>query len=712
MNSVVNLSRRDFLKTTGVLAGALILGFRIDESAAAEAGSAWGPSEAVFNPNAWLEIDAAGTVVIQVPWSELGQGPLTAVPMLLADELEADWETIEVRKAWNDPRFGNMGTGGSRSVRMSWDPVRQAGAAAREMLIAAAAARWGVSPAECRAQNGEIHHATSGRSAAFGELAADAALLEVPTDVPLKKPAERTYIGKSLPRVDTLEKITGEAVFGLDTRLDGMLFAAVARPPAFGDEVETFDAAPARRMPGVRDVVQISSGVAALADSTWQAIGARDALKIQWRDGGNRSLDSEAIAARLAEASPAEAAVMRRDGDATAALRKAASSIKAVYELPFISHSPMEPMNCTARIAGGLCEVWVPTQSVTWGQNVAAQAAGVAPDKVRIYPTYSGGGFGRRLRVDYVQDAVELAKAAGRPVQVVMTREDDTRHGFYRPTSRHTLEAGLDAGGRLAAWSHHLAAPSISGQLNPASVSDGRDESAVDGAATISYGIENLDVLYSMVNTPVPVCWLRSVYNTQNALANEAFLDEVARAAGRDPLEMRRGLLAGDKRLRGTLEAAAHAWGWPASLPPGHGQGVACHACFGSFVTMIAEVSAPDGRPRVHRVLAAVDCGPVVHPDGLRSQIQGGIAYALSGLLHEEILIRDGAVVPSNFDDYPVLTLDEMPAVEVVTVPSEDAIGGIGEPGYPPLGPAVLNALFDATGIRVRRLPLDRNFRT
>ncbi|PIV80544.1 xanthine dehydrogenase family protein molybdopterin-binding subunit, partial [bacterium CG17_big_fil_post_rev_8_21_14_2_50_64_8] len=311
MNSVVNLSRRDFLKTTGVLAGALILGFRIDESAAAEAGSAWGPSEAVFNPNAWLEIDAAGTVVIQVPWSELGQGPLTAVPMLLADELEADWETIEVRKAWNDPRFGNMGTGGSRSVRMSWDPVRQAGAAAREMLIAAAAARWGVSPAECRAQNGEIHHATSGRSAAFGELAADAALLEVPTDVPLKKPAERTYIGKSLPRVDTLEKITGEAVFGLDTRLDGMLFAAVARPPAFGDEVETFDAAPARRMPGVRDVVQISSGVAALADSTWQAIGARDALKIQWRDGGNRSLDSEAIAARLAEASPAEAAVMR-----------------------------------------------------------------------------------------------------------------------------------------------------------------------------------------------------------------------------------------------------------------------------------------------------------------------------------------------------------------------------------------------------------------
>ncbi|MGD9547324.1 MAG: molybdopterin cofactor-binding domain-containing protein [Candidatus Krumholzibacteriia bacterium] len=711
MSAVINLSRRDFLKTTGVLAGALVLGFRLQDSAAAEAAAEWGPAGAVFNPNAWLEITPEGEVVIQVPWSELGQGPLTAIPMLLADELEADWESVEVRKAWNDPRFGRMGTGGSRSVRMSWDPVRQAGAAARRMLIAAAAARWGVPAGECRAEKGYVIHDRTGNRAGFGDLAEAASLLEVPQNVPLKAPAARTLIGKSLPRLDTLAKITGEAEFGLDLRFPGLLFAAVARAPVFGGQVAGVDDSAARRMRGVRRILPIGSGVAVLADTTWQAMKARDALDVRWTDGSEPDLDSDAISARLAAARPEAAAIMRRDGDPVGALASAHTVVSAVYELPFLSHSPMEPVNCTARIADGVCEVYGPIQSVSWGQTVAAAAAGLDPQQVKVFPSYAGGGFGRRLMVDYVTDAVELAKAAGCPVQVVMTREEDTRHGFFRPASRHVMQAGLDAGGDLVAWSHHLACPSISGQLDPAGVPDGRDEGAVDGAATLPYGIRNVDVLYSMVNTPVPVGWLRSVYNTQNALANEAFLDEVARAAGRDPVALRLDLLPGDHRLRRTLETARDQWGWPARLESGRGQGVACHACFGSYVTMMAEVSIPaPGRVKVHRILAVVDCGPVVHPDGMRSQIEGGVAYALSGLLHEGIRIRRGRVAQSNFDDYPILTLDEMPEVTVVSIPSEEAIGGIGEPGYPPLGPAVLNALFDATGVRVRNLPLGAHF--
>lgn len=711
MTTVINLSRRRFLKAAGVLTGALVLGFRLGESLAAEAAQQWGRVGTAFNPDAWLEITPEGKVIIQVPWSELGQGPLTCIPMLLADELEADWETIEVRKGCNDPRFGQMVTGGSRSVRESWDPVRRAGAAARLMLIAAAADRWSVSASECRARLGEVLHDPSGRRAGFGELAAAASALPVPADVPLKTPAQRTLIGRSLPRLDTPQKITGRAVFGMDVRLEGMLFAAVARPPVLGGAVQGFDASAVRTMPGVVDVVEISTGVAVLAHSTWQAFRARDALPVTWEPGPHATLDDDAVAALLAGADPARAAVMRRDGDPAAAFAGAAGTVAAVYDLPFLSHSPLEPMNCTARLHDGVCEVWVPTQSVSWGQSTAARAAGVDPADVKIYPTYAGGGFGRRLMVDYVQEAAELARLSSRPVQVVWTREDDVRHDHYRPASRHTLKAALDGDGRLTAWSHHLACPSIMGQLRPESITGGKDEDAVDGAATLPYAIGHLEVLYSMVNTPVPVGWLRSVYNTQNALANEAFLDEVARAAGRDPVQLRLDLLPEDSRLRRTLLAARDRWGWPATLPAGRGQGVACHACFGSFVTMMAEVSVgARGRPLVHRVLAAVDCGPVVHPDGMRAQIEGGVAFALSGLLHEGIRIKGGRVVQGNFDDYPVLTLPEMPAVEVLSIESEEPIGGIGEPGYPALGPAVLNALYDATGVRVRALPLDRHF--
>jgi isoquinoline 1-oxidoreductase beta subunit len=580
------------------------------------------------------------------------------------------------------------------------------------MLVTAAAERWQAPVEECQVKLGVITHEKTGQSLTYGEISAAAAALDVPADIPLKPKSERTIIGQDVPRKDTPDKIIGKAEFGFDQRLEGMLFAVVARSPVFEGSVKSFDDTAALAVPGVRRTVEIETGIAVLADHSWAAIKGREALKIEWNDGPNAGLDSAGISARLAKADPATAPVMREDGDVAGALAKAAKVVEAVYELPYISHSPMEPMNCTARITGDRCEVWAPIQSVTWGEAVAAHHAGVPRENVMIQPTYSGGGFGRRLMVDYVAETVAIAKAVGRPVQMFMTREDDTRHGLYRPASRHALTAALDENDRPVAWTHHLAAPSISGQLNPERFPDGRDEGAVDGAANVPYEILNIEVTYSMVNTPVPTCWLRSVYNTQNGLANECFFDEMARAGGHDPVQLRLDLLPKDSRLRGTLDRARKEWGWPRRMASGRGQGAASHSSFGSHVTMMSEVSVgDDGWPRVHEVLCVVDCGPVVHPDGLNSQIQGVVAFALSALMREEITIKNGGVQQSNFDDYPPLRLKEMPAVTVITIDSEDDIGGIGEPGYPPLGPAVLNALFDATGRRVRKLPLAGNFK-
>jgi len=705
MNTVLNLSRRDFLKAGAGVAGTLVLGFRLGERALAAADAA-----TVFNPNAWLEITRENLVTIHVPWTELGQGVTTAVPMLLADELAADWEAIRVELAWNDPRFGGMGTGGSRSVRTSWDPVRQAGATARVMLIAAAAARWDVATNTCRAEGGRVLHPESGRSATFGELAGAAAELEAPPEVTLKTRAERTLIGHDLPRRDLRDKILGRTRFGADQQVAGMVYATLAMSPVFGGTLTSFDDREALKVPGVLRVVETPSGVAVVATGTWAAIQGREALQIDWDPGPDAELDSAAISAKLAAATITTGQVMRNDGDVDAALTDAAHRVEATYELPYLSHSPIETINCTARITGDQVEVWAPIQSVSWGAQVAAAAAGVPLENVRLQPTYTGGGFGRRLMVDYVGQCVEIARATDKPVQLFWTRRDTTQHGFYRPASRHSLAAGLDADGRITTWQHHLAAPSISGQLNPGRMADGRDEGAVGGASDIDYNFANLQVVYSMTNTAVPTGWLRSVYNTQNALANECFLDEIAHATGADPIALRLQHLPADGRLARTLRVAAENWGWPAKAAAGHGHGVACHTCFGSYVTTMVEVAVSGPEVRVTRVLTCVDCGPVVHPDGLRAQMEGAVCLALSALLREKITIRNGGVVESNFDDYPILRLEEMPPVEVLTIDGEDPIGGVGEPGYPPLGPAVLNAVFAATGKRVRKLPLAGNF--
>lgn len=706
MSPILNMSRRNFLKASAGLTGTLLLGFRLGEAEAASE-----TANVFFNPNAWLEITPENKVTIYVPWTELGQGVMTAVPLLLAEELEADWDAIDIRMAWNDPRFGGMGTGGSRSVRESWLPVRQAGATARVMLVEAAAGLWNVPVKECAAGNGLVSHGKTGRSVTFGEVALEAAKIKAPDDVTLKPRNQRTLIGSDVVRCDFEDKILGKTEFGMDQRIEGMVYATLEECPVFGGSLKSFDAVEALKISGVLSVEEIPSGLAVVATGTWAAIKGKEALQVEWDLGPHADLDSAAILAQLASGKEADGQVMKDEGDTEAALDESVLSLSSSYDLPFISHSPLEPINCTARITGDRVEVWAPIQSTSWGASVAAQAAGVDVANVRIQPTFTGGGFGRRLMVEYVKQCVEIAKIVGKPVFLFRTPEDGMQHGFYRPASRHNLAAGFDGEGRISGWKHHIVAPSIGGQLNPNSVKDGRDTGAVSGAVDMNYNFKNQRVIYNMSNTSVPIGWLRSVYNTQNGLVNECFLDEIAAQAGVDPLELRLRNLPSGGRLAGTLKRAAKAWGWPGKAPENHGYGLACHASFGSFVTNIVEVRVADSKVQVLRVLSCIDCGPVVHPDGVRSQMEGVVAFALSALLREEVTIKNGKVQQENFDDYSILRLDEMPEVEVIMVDSDDAIGGVGEPGYPPLGPAVLNAVFAASGQRVRRLPLSVGFK-
>jgi isoquinoline 1-oxidoreductase subunit beta len=700
------LSRREFV-AAGVAAGAgLVIGFYLPHESGAHAQS--------FSPNAYLRITPDNKVTIVVARSEMGQGVRTALPMILAEELEADWKQLEIEQAGASTLYGDQTTGGSASIRTTWDPMRKAGASAREMLISAAALTWNVPRSTCTAENSHIKHAATNRSLSYGELVGKAAKLPIPTDVPLKQSKDYKIVGQRLPRVDSPAKVKGEAVFGIDFRVPGMKFALLSRCPTIGGKVSAFDDKESQKISGVTYVSKIGdAAVAVVAESVWSAMEGRRVLNVTWEDGPNKDLNTAAVMASLTQAASKQPANLFLAGDPAKA---AGRHISAEYSLPFMAHAPMEPGNCTAHYQGTKCELWAPTQVPQDCRDSVATAIGLDPDQVKVNVTLMGGGFGRRLEHDYAVEAALVSKAINAPVKVVWTREDDMRFSTYRPASLHQLSATLDGSGMPIALTHRLIAPSISGQKGQPTP-NGVDPDLPDEAGPV-YGIPNYSVDYVMAETPVPLGWMRSVYALQAAFALESFIDELAIAAGKDPLHYRLKLLAKDQaltyftttwhtaRMRAVLQLAAEKSGWDKPLPAGHYRGVACFGCFASYMAEVVEITLETDQPRVRRVVAVVDCGQVVNPGILEQQIQGGIIYGLGNALRAKITIEKGRVVQGNFDDYAPLRMEETPAVEVYAVPSAEVPTGIGEPSVPPVAPALCNAIYAATKKRIRALPI------
>ncbi len=699
---MVALSRRAFLATGASLAGGLCLALRLPL-----AGAAGSTAEPAFAPNAFVHVATDGTVTLTLQKSEMGQGTHSGLAAILADELDVDLATVRLTMADEDPAYylamGMMGTGGSTSIRMSWDALAEAGAAARAMLVAAAARTWQVEPAACRTDVGKVR-GPKGQVLGYGELAALAATLPLPEKPPRKPPAEYRYIGKPTPRVDNLPKVTGQAQFGIDVMLTGLLTAVVLRPPQFGGTLDRFDAAAAQTLPGVRKIVAIDSGVGVIADGYWQARRAAQKIAVKWRPAA-LAMDDASIARALDAALEQPGSPARRDGDVDAALKAAGKTLEATYRLPFLAHACLEPMNATAHVQGDRCEIWAPTQGQTRARDAAAALLGIPRERVTVHTTYLGGGFGRRFEVDFVLDAVALSRAAAAPVKVIWSREDDLAHDFYRPAAVHRLAAALD-GKTPRTWRHRIASPSIQRRLAPETVKAGIDRTVVEGVRELPYAIPNVAVDCALVDTGVPVGYWRSVGSSGNAFVVESFVDELAHAAGEDPLAFRRRLLAGQPRHLRVLELAAGRAGWGQPLPKDRARGLAVHTSYGSYVAQVAEVEVADGAPRVRRVVCAIDCGRHVNPDQVAAQMEGGIVYGLTAALYGEVPMAGGAARIGNFDSYPLLRLDAMPRVEVHIVAGDAPPGGTGEPGVPPLAPAVANALFVLTGQRLRSLPL------
>jgi isoquinoline 1-oxidoreductase beta subunit len=655
---------------------------------------------------------------------EMGQGSHTGLATVLAEELDADWSQVRVEAAPADAtRYNNLawgpvqGTGGSSSISNSWEQLRRAGATARAMLVSAAARRWGVAETALSVDKGVVTHAASGRRATFGELAEAASALPVPAEVRLKEPKDFKLIGTQPPRVDAKGKIDGQAVFTMDVSLPGLLTAVIARPPVFGATVASFEKTAALAVPGVTDVVQVPAGVAVLARGFWAAQQGREALKVEWDESRAEHRGTEELLAEYRALARKPGATARRDGDPAAALAGAAKVVEAVYEFPYLAHAPMEPLDCVVHLSGDHAEVWAGSQIQTIDQATVAGVLGLAPDRVTVHTLLAGGSFGRRATpvADVAQEAASVVKAIGgrAPVKVVWSREDDIRGGRYRPLYVHRLRGGLDASSRIVAWEHRIVGQSfMKGTPFEGMIQNGIDGTAVEGGSTLPYAIPNLGCELHLVDVGVTGLWWRSVGHSHTAFSTETFLDELADAAGRDPFELRRELLVKHPRLRAVLELAAGRAGWGSPLPPGRARGIALQESFGSYVAQVAEVRAGvDGLPRVERVVCAVDCGVAVNPDVVRAQMEGGIGFGLGAALWSEITLEKGRVVQSNFDDYRTLRIDEMPKVEVHIVPSAEPPTGVGEPGVPPIGPAVANAFSRLTGRRVRTLPFVRGLR-
>ncbi len=707
-------SRRRLLRDGALVGAGLIVGFRWGGGARPARAAAAGD----FPLNAFVRIASDDTVTVISKHIEFGQGTYTGLATILAEELDADWPQVRVESAPADAsRYNNLafgpaqGTGGSTAMANSWQQLRRAGATARAMLVAAAAEAWGVPAAEITVDRGRLAH-PSGRSARFGELAEAAAGTTPPDEVRLKAPKDFRLIGTRVPRVDVPAKADGSAAFTIDTYLPGMLTALIARPPRFGATPKSFDAGAAKKVRGVVDAVAVPAGVAVLAESFWAAKKGRDALVVEWDESGAEKRGSGELFAEYRALAGQPGAEVRRDGDPEAALAAAATVLEADFEFPFLAHAPMEPMDCVIRLGQERCEVWAGSQLQTVDQAVVAATVGLAPEKVEIHTLLGGGSFGRRATPvgDVAGEAASIAGAIGgsAPVKLLWTREDDVRGGFYRPMVVHRLRAGLDAGGDLVAWHQRIVAQSIltGTPFEQALVKDGIDNTSVEGGSTLPYAVPNLLVDLHTTDVGVPVLWWRSVGHTHNAYSTETFLDDVAHAAGRDPVELRRALLKDHPRHLGVLELAAEKAGWGSPLPEGRARGVAVHESFSSYVAQVAEVSLGEGGlPKVERVVCAVDCGIAINPDNVRAQMEGGIGFGLGAALHDEITLDEGRVVQSNFHDYRSLRIEEMPRIEVYVVPSTEAPTGVGEPGVPPIAPAVANAWRRLTGRPARRLP-------
>ena len=714
MGETIRLDRRRFIVSLAAAGGGFALGWKIPGS-----GPAWAQAGGGAAVGIWAVINPDDSTVVRIARSEMGQGTWTGLAQLVADELDADWSKVraeyvapEVNLA-NNRAWGDMSTGGSRGIRSSVDYVRKGGAVARAMLIEAAAKQWGVAASECTTADSVITHAATGRKLRYGEVATAAAALPVPQDVRVKDSANWKIIGKGVKRLDTAEKLNGSLKFAIDVRLPDMLSAAIVQCPVFGGKVKSFDAAAIRSMPGVRAVVPVDDyAVAVVADTFWQAKSAVAKLPVVWDEGANGRVTSATIAEFLkAGLDATDAAVGQEHGDAVAAVTGAAKRVEAVYGTPFLNHATLEPMNCTAKVDGGKVEIWVASQNGEASLMTAAEAAGVKPANVKVNKHHLGGGFGRRGQQDYVRQAVLIAKQMpGRPVKLIWTREEDVTHDFFRPITQCKLSAGLDADGNVTGLHMRISGQSILAWLMPSRMQGGVDPVAFQGLATDEFGyrtIPNLRIDYAMRNTHVPVGFWRGVNANQNAIFAECFIDELAHAAGKDPLEFRRGMLGRSPKHRAVLDAAAAKAGWGTPAAVGVYRGVSQFASYGSYVAAVAEVSVSDkGELKIHRIVCAVDSGHAVNPDQIAGQAEGSFVFGLSTLLYSEITIDAGRVVQSNFDTYQVMRLNDMPKVETIVMPSGGFWGGIGEPTIAVAAPAVLNAIFAATGKRIRTLPL------
>jgi isoquinoline 1-oxidoreductase beta subunit len=703
------LTRRGFLQTGAAAGGGLMLSLRLP-FANGEAEAADG-----FVPNAFIRIDRDGQIVLTMPYVEMGQGTYTSIPMLIAEELEVDLKEVHLEHAppnerlYANPLLGVQATGNSNAIRGAWQPLRQAGATARTMLVAAAASRWNVDPTSCRAESGEVLHVATGRAFKYGELAGDAVSMPVPQNVALKQPKDFKLIGTPAKRLDTPAKVNGTAVYGIDVRPPGVKIATLAQSPVFGGRVKSVDDTAAKTIKGVRQIVRLDDAVAVIADHMGAAKKGLAALKIQWDDGPHAKLNTADITGELEKATLNPGAVAQNIGDVGAAMAGAATKVEATYEVPFLAHATMEPMNCTVHVRPDGCEVWVGNQAIARCQAAAAKVTGLPLEKVILHNHLIGGGFGRRLESDGVSRAVEIARHVDGPVKVVWTREEDIQHDMYRPYWVDRLSAGLDRRGMPIAWNNRFAGSSVIARWLPPGFKDGLDPDTTEGAIDLVYDLPNMHVEYVRAEPPgIPTAFWRSVGPSHNVFITESFMDELAAAAKRDAVAYRRALLGKSPRANAVLELAAEKAGWGQSLPERVGRGVSLQNVFATYMAHVAEVEvSKNGAVRVRRVVCAVDCGTVVNPDTVRAQIQSGVIFGITAALYGEITLKNGRVQQTNFDTYQMLRMNEAPAVDVHIVQSSEPPGGMGEAGTSAIVPAVANAIFAATGKRLRKMPVD-----